>query len=1155
MASGLLPRNQGPIFSSNGTFGSVTTNYLSVVNAATINALSLTGVLNDPTAVNALTLEPNGTITYRTIASLPFEAADVYPNATPNHTVALVTTGGNANVLLSPNGSGQVVVQAGTTLQADRITQTNPSVPLGLATSVGSGADIVLAPDGTGQVIVETGTLLTADSIAPSAAGGALTLSTLASNANINLQPNGTGFVAITGVTNDNTQTNILTVNSSNELTYRTVSSLPSSFTASDVYPNATPNHTVALVTTGGNANVLLAPNGTGEVVTSAGTTFTADTITSTSAGPLSLYTTAGNIQLNPGPGDSVVVVTGAPLSTDKLQQTNTGFPLTILTAAGSAQNIDISPDGAGEVVVKAGTTFTADTLSTTSAGNLTLTTSTPASIILQPNGAGSVTVPSGHEFITDGIESNTPSTVPVTFSSTILVGNTQSVRTQTLDTTIPASTLSVGGTNTAAIALNPGSGSQVNVAAGHTLTADTISPTTSGGALTLSTTASNANINLQPNGTGFVAITGVANDNTQTNILTVNSSNELTYRTVASLPATFVASNTYSNATTNHTVTLSTTGGSANVLLSPNGAGQVVTQAGTTFTADVIAPTTASGTLTLETTGGPANIMLQPNSTGAVVVKSAALLFVDTVHPTTVNGALTLATPSATSGAAGGAVDLTAGLGGDSVTTGTPGAGGAIVVTTGHGGLTASGTSTSGVGGAFTVTCGNGGIQNSSGPGGAGGAITLAPGNGATNGSGAQVAGAGGSFSVTAGSGGASSDSASVDGGMGGNIILTAGAGGAPMTNPLGQSGAGGFVEVFGGTGAAGLASAANGPGGPITIQAGFGAASTTTLTGGAGGALSLLCGNGGAGTTGNPGGAGGSLIISAGQAGAGSTTAASGGSVTISGGDSSPTTGASSPGGNVFIRGGHSIPNIGPNGNVIIGYDQAISGRLGTINLFTPTVAIPGLNICIDGTQAFGMGLNNAVSGAGNNMLLAAGGAASSSATDAAGGNLILAAGAPTGLGDSTIRLKTALGTTSGTTVDAIVDRLTINGSRYPTNTVAFNVANIPFPVSASPPVGGSVFLTYTVTVTDGTNIQLESGYVGFSVVKTGATYAQGVLGPTNVQAIGSGTLATVWGFNVVTNDVFVTVTSSLTPTAGTGINLAVTLDNNSTLAVTAL
>ena len=116
--------------------------------------------------------------------------------------------------------------------------------------------------------------------------------------------------------------------------------------------------------------------------------------------------------------------------------------------------------------------------------------------------------------------------------------------------------------------------------------------------------------------------------------------------------------------------------------------------------------------------------------------------------------------------------------------------------------------------------------------------------------------------------------------------------------------------------------------------------------------------------------------------------------------------------------------------------------------------------------------MGLNNAVSGAGNNMLLAAGGAASSRATDAAGGNLILAAGAPTGLGDSTIRLKTALGTTSGTTVDAIVDRLTINGSRYPTNTVAFNVANIPFPVSASPPVGGSVFLTYTVTVTDGTN-----------------------------------------------------------------------------------
>jgi hypothetical protein len=357
--SGLLPRNQGPIFSSNGTFGTVTTGFLTVTDAATINDLSLTGVASDPTAVNALTLEPDGTVTYRSIASLPFEASDIYPNATPNHTVALVTTGGNANVLLTPNGTGKVVTSAGTTFTADNISATTSGGPLTLST-VGAGS-ILLSPGATGApVVVHASNTLTVDGITPTTAAGPLTLATLSGGANINLQPAAAGFVTITGVPNDDTQTKLLTVNSLNRLTYRTVGSLPAGFVPADVYPNATPNHTVALVTTGGNANVLLSPFGTGQVVVSSGTTFTADVIAPTTAATaLTLETTGGNANINLVPDGNgeinlnstseVTVLAGTPLFSDFLSPSTPNGPLTISTPIGAAST------AAGLIAITAG--------------------------------------------------------------------------------------------------------------------------------------------------------------------------------------------------------------------------------------------------------------------------------------------------------------------------------------------------------------------------------------------------------------------------------------------------------------------------------------------------------------------------------------------------------------------------------------------------------------------------------------------------------------------------------------------------------------------------------------------------------------------------------------------------------------------------------
>jgi hypothetical protein len=94
---------------------------------------------------------------------------------------------------------------------------------------------------------------------------------------------------------------------------------------------------------------------------------------------------------------------------------------------------------------------------------------------------------------------------------------------------------------------------------------------------------------------------------------------------------ATRVASDIYENFTSGSTVTLRTTGSNANVLLSPNGTGSVVTKAAAVFTADSIAPTTAGAIALASTSNG--NINLNPNGTGRVEVNGAA-----TDGPLTVN-------------------------------------------------------------------------------------------------------------------------------------------------------------------------------------------------------------------------------------------------------------------------------------------------------------------------------------------------------------------------------------------------------------------------------------------------------------------------------------------------------------------------------------
>ena len=222
------------------------------------------------------------------------------------------------------------------------------------------------------------------------------------------------------------------------------------------------------------------------------------------------------------------------------------------------------------------------------------------------------------------------------------------------------------------------------------------------------------------------------------------------------------------------------------------------------------------------------------------------------------------------TSGAAGGALNLSSGAGANGIglgDTANGGAGGGITITCGAGGTpgpTASVTSVAGVGGSFTVTAGAGGegtqdTTASSAPAGAnGGAISLTAGAGGLGGykSGGSVGnsgGTGGAVTIVGGIGGATSGTSTTPG-VGGAITITAGTGGTGCAGATG-----GAITITAGAGGAAVTTNTQGPGGAsVTIAGGAGGASVGTAGNSAGGNVILqtgAAGTGGSGTVGNAG------------------------------------------------------------------------------------------------------------------------------------------------------------------------------------------------------------------------------------------------------------------------------------------------------------
>ena len=298
-----------------------------------------------------------------------------------------------------------------------------------------------------------------------------------------------------------------------------------------------------------------------------------------------------------------------------------------------------------------------------------------------------------------------------------------------------------------------------------------------------------------------------------------------------------------------------------------------------------------------------------------------------------TQSGNLSLYVETASRGASGGDVFISAGDSGDSYTMYNPGTdsyyqstqtGGSLFLSAGDGhgdGLVNCG------GGDIEITAGNG-TPAYNGNFGSGGAVFITSGA-------SDAVGVGGNIELIAGDGRGRKVVENNFEGNGGNIILNAG---HSASNPTGTGdglGAGGSVEIIAGDGRGNLDGGYDRDGGDIIINAGNSINNDETNLGGLGngGNIDIYAGdayNGSGGTVDIYGGDGNNDV---------------GGDVTIHGGNSS-----NNNGGNVIIEGGYASANNSISGEVSISSGE-IGGILGAIvgdvNIYTPDAdnnGIPG-------------------------------------------------------------------------------------------------------------------------------------------------------------------------------------------------------------------
>jgi hypothetical protein len=396
----------------------------------------------------------------------------------------LSSTDANGNIVLAPNGTGDVQLDADTVRIGD------------------SNANATLTTNGTGDLVLNTNS---------GTNSGSITIQD-GVDGNIVIAPNGNGQVQITNALIDVTTIEVTNIKAKDGTAAITIADSTGVVTVSSQLQVDNINiSTNTISSTDTNGNIVLAPNGTGDVQVDA------DTLRVGDSGAAATITTngAGNLTLSTNEG------------------TNSG---TIVINQGVNGNIEIAPNGTGDVYVTADTLRVGDSNATA-----TITTNGTGDLVINTNGgtnAGSITLANGaNGNIT--IAPNGTGDVYVD-ADTLRVGDSNAAATITTNGTGNLVLNTNAGTNSGSITINQGSNGNIEVAPNGTgdvyLTADTVrigdsnanaTLTTNGtGDLILNTNAgtnsgsitiadaANGDISLAPNGNGSVVITNTGTSN-----------------------------------------------------------------------------------------------------------------------------------------------------------------------------------------------------------------------------------------------------------------------------------------------------------------------------------------------------------------------------------------------------------------------------------------------------------------------------------------------------------------------------------------------------------------------------------------------------------------------------------------------------------------
>lgn len=358
------------------------------------------------------------------------------------NTAAVITSNGSGSLTVTTGGASNLVLNTNNGTNSGSITINN-----------GLNGNISLTPDGTGDVYVNADTLRVGDSGATAyissngtadlvlntntgTNSGTITIGN-GTNGNITVEPNGTGDIYLNADlirVGDAAASTAIATNGAGALTVTTggIASLT-------LNTNYGTNSGAIVINQGTNGNIEVVPNGTGDVYLTADTVRVGDadlsaTITTNGAGDLTLSTNGGS---------------------------NSG---TVTIAQGVNGNITLEPNGTGDVYLNADTIRVGDvaspvTITSSGAGNLTVTTGGAGDLTLNTNNgtnSGYITIPDGVDAnIT--IETNGTGDVLVN-ADTVRVGDSGSAA--TIISNNGALTVTTGGTNDLTLSTNSGTNS-----------------------------------------------------------------------------------------------------------------------------------------------------------------------------------------------------------------------------------------------------------------------------------------------------------------------------------------------------------------------------------------------------------------------------------------------------------------------------------------------------------------------------------------------------------------------------------------------------------------------------------------------------------------------------------------------------------------------